>query len=360
MLDPSPFTILQHPPSGASWSSHPKVVSIEITGRCQLRCHHCFNESGPDNNAELPLFAIQRILDEALSWGVKVIRISGGEPTYHRQFRQVVEACVLRELRIAMNTHGVYSQETLEYLKMAPIEQFLISVEGLETANDAIRGRGSFRRAIRSCVELRAAGQQVMIACHIGETNAGDSLQLIELAAQIGVDIKFSPLRPVGRARREMPNEIPRPETYLRVVGEVTRARRKHPDIKIFTDFDILDEAVASDACQKNPGMTSCKAGRTMININYDGAIYPCAFFVTSEKEFSAGSIYDGSLLQAWQNSPAFEPFRIHNKSATCQSCSSYQRTCAGGCPAIAHFTTGYLDAHDPTCIRTAVTEEVK
>jgi len=342
-------TRLRQSVSEPFFTASPQVVGVEITGRCQLRCRHCFNRSGPDNQHELPLDVIERLLDEMLTWGVYHLRLSGGEPTFHRQFREVVKACREREIKIAMNSHGVYSAEMLIYLQTAPIELFFISIDGLEANNDAIRGAGAFRRALHSCRRLRAADQKVIIATHIGAGNCRDVNGLIALAAETGVGIKFSPMRPVGRAIEELPHTLIQPADYLEVVREVTRLREVYPHIQILTDFDILNGASSGD-CGRDPNSASCKAGRTMVNINYDGGIYPCAFFITPDGEFSAGNLYHDMVTEVWRRSPVFEPFRIHQKSNTCQNCGHYQRQCAGGCPAIAHFTTGYLDAHDPTC----------
>lgn len=342
-------TQLRQTPVAPFFSETPEVVGIEITGRCQLRCRHCFNHSGPENAQELPLAAIEGILDDAVRWGVPEIRISGGEPTVHRQFRAIVAGCAARGLKIALNTNGIYAPDLLRFLETAPIELFLVSVDGLEENNDAIRGRGTFRRATASARALHAAGRRVLIACHVGAANCGDVEGLVTLAAEIGVDVKFSPIRPVGRAARELPGAVLSPAAYLRVVQQVTALRLRFSHIKILTDFDILRGA-AADACQRDPKAASCKAGRTMVNIGYDGGIYPCAFFITPEAEFSAGSIFETPIETAWQSSPVFEPFRLQQKSTECQGCSHYQRRCVGGCPAIAHFATGHLDALDPTC----------
>jgi radical SAM protein with 4Fe4S-binding SPASM domain len=284
-----------------------------------------------------------------VSWDVRHIRLSGGEPTYHRQFRDVIDACEHRAISISINSHGVYSASLLAYLKTASIDLFIISMDGLKSNNDAIRGQGTFRRALHSCQQLRQAEQRVMIGFHVGVDNRTDVSGLITLAAEIGVDIKIAPIRPVGRAADQLPDALLQPRAYLEVVAEATRLRQEFPHIKILTDFDILDEAT-DIARRHDPITASCKAGRTMININYDGGIYPCAFFVTPSGKFCAGNIYEDSVTDVWRNSPIFRPFRIHQKSNICRACKHYQARCFGGCPAIAHFTKGYLDAHDPTC----------
>ena len=189
-----------------------------------------------------------------------------------------------------------------------------------------------------------------MISFHLGAGNQSDLEALIALAAGIGVGLKISPIRPLGRAIDELPWSFIQPRDYLQVVETVSRMRMRHPQIDIVTDFDIID-GPHKHACQRDRGATACKAGRTMVNINYDGGIYPCAFFVTRDGTFCAGNVYQDSITEVWQHSPVFRPFRIHQKSGVCQSCGHYRNRCVGGCPAIAYFTTGCLDAHDPTCI---------
>jgi radical SAM protein with 4Fe4S-binding SPASM domain len=349
--------LLQNAPAEPYYTAVPRDVSIEITGRCNLRCRHCFNESGPDNSNELPLEEIEAFLDEVKSWKVRSVRISGGEPTAHRRFRDVVEACRHRGLGIGLNTNGIYAPDMLEYLKSAPIEIFFVSIDGLEANNDAIRGANTFRRAVETCRRLKAAGQKVMIGFHVGEGNRGDVPGMAALAAELGVDLKVAPLRPVGRARRELPDSLIQPRNFYAVVRQLTRLRREYPHIHIYTDFDLLDGPPSSD-CAREPGRASCKAGRSLINVRSDGAINPCAFFDGQGEEFTAGNIYRESATAVWQRPETFHEFRVQRKSGACQGCGFYQGRCNGGCPAIAHAVTGHLDALDPTCFADLVEPE--
>lgn len=87
-----------------------------------------------------------------------------------------------------------------------------------------------------------------------------------------------------------------------------------------------------------------------MLNVNYDGYVYPCAFLVTPQQEFAAGHLHEARLLNLWRESHAFLPFRTLEKDSVCQNCFAYGQTCVGGCVAVSYFTTGRLDAQDPTC----------
>ncbi len=341
---------LANPPGESLFSKKPKHVSLEITGHCQLSCHHCFNESGPGIEHELPLEVIERLMDEMMTWGLEAVRISGGEPTLHAQFRAVVAACEKRAINIVLNSHGVYSRELLEWLCTAPISRFLISLDGSKESHEAIRGKGTFDRAVVSCRALRRAGQNLCIGFHVGRSNQNDLVELIELAAEIGADFKLSPIRPSGRAAYEMSGELIQPEQFCTLVQEVNRLRRRYPHIHLFTDFDIFG---GKDKAPKNMTMPSCKAGRTMLNISYSGEIYPCAFFATADRRFSAGNIHHDSITDIWSESPVFEPFRIYSKADVCQRCPHYQQSCVGGCPAVSYFTTGFWIPRIPPVLLT-------
>ncbi len=343
------ITVLRNPRLAPVHSERPRGLGIEVTGRCNLRCRHCFNESSPENPHELPLEVIEKILSEAEAWGLDAVRITGGEATVHASFREIVAACQRRGLAIDLNTNGVYSVSMLKFLQTAPIRRFLISLDGLRANNDAIRGRGIFAKVLASTAALRGAGQSIVWSFHIGRGNHGDLEGLAAMASEQGVGLKVSPLRPIGRAVTELPDALIQPSDYLGVVRRVVKLRELYPAVRFFTDFDILT-ATTDEDCTRNEAGASCQAGRTMVNVGYDGQILPCGFFHTGSALFSAGSVYDTPIGDVWSDAPAFAPFRIHTKSERCQGCRYYQKRCAGGCPAIAHFSTGQFDAHDPTC----------
>ena len=153
--------------------------------------------------------------------------------------------------------------------------------------------------------------------------------------------------------------QFPEPEQqvtdFYQAVRTITRLRARYPDIKISTDFDIL--CPFEPVHPPPPSRASCPAGRSMLNVNYDGYVYPCAFLVTPEKEFAAGHLHGAPLLTLWRESPVWVPFRALEKGATCQRCAAYGQACVGGCVAVSYLATGRLDAHDPTCFMHLVSD---
>lgn len=326
----------------------PELIGVEITNRCDLACRHCFNNSGTGQVRELSIGDLRYLFDQVREMGIERIRISGGEPTLHPDFPAAVEEAHRRGLRVSINTHGLYSSRIRAKIAELPIELLIISLDGLRDVNDSIRGPGVFDRAIDTAAWLVGLERSVTLGVHLTRSAVDDVAGLIALAAKLGAGIKFAPVRPLGRAQQHLRNEILCPADFYKTVRSVTRLRGEYPGIQISTDFDILRPVEPSHPLFPSRG--SCPAGRSMLNVNYDGHVYPCAFLVTPRREFAAGHLHETSLLTLWRESPVFLPFRTLEKNAICQSCFAYGQTCVGGCVAVSYLTTGRLDAHDPTC----------
>jgi radical SAM protein with 4Fe4S-binding SPASM domain len=323
-----------------------KRFGLEVTGRCNLHCRHCFNRSGGDVQQDLSLEVVERILGEAHALGAKYLRLSGGEPTMHRDFAAVVRAARKLAMTVSINSNGLYSEAVWGDVLEAQIDRFILSLDGLRVTNDAIRGAGVFDQVVETGRRLVGEGRGVTLGVHLCRTNYQDVEGLVELAARLGVSIKFSPVRPLGRAQ-QMRDEILTPAQFYQVVRRVTELRCEYPSIKIVTDFDILEQAAASQPA--DPKRSRCLAGHSL-NIGFDGYVYPCAFLATPQHEFAAGHISEKSLADMYRNAPVFHRFRTLGTSQRCQSCFAYRRSCVGGCPAMAYFSTGDLESHDPTC----------
>lgn len=326
----------------------PKLVGVEITSRCDLTCRHCFNNSGQEPVWELSLADLTYLFDQVQEMGIERIRLSGGEPTLHPEFPAAVEEAHRRDLRVSINTHGVYSSRTRAQIAELPIELFILSLDGLRAINDSIRGAGVFDRVVETATWLLNVGRSVTFGVHLTRSAVDDVAGLIALAAELGAGIKFAPLRPLGRARQHLRAEMLSPAAFYKAVQTVSRLRADYPKIQISTDFDILQST--APAYPPSPSRASCPAGRSMLNVNSDGYVYPCAFLITPEREFAAGHLREAPLLTLWREAPVFVPFRTLEKDIICQSCFAYGQTCVGGCVAVSYFTAGRLDAHDPTC----------
>jgi uncharacterized radical SAM superfamily Fe-S cluster-containing enzyme len=89
---------------------HSCLSLIEICDYCNLTCPVCYAESGPDRQQFRSLAQIERMLDAVVrnEGEPDVVQISGGEPTLHPGFFEILELAKARPIRhLMVNTNGV-------------------------------------------------------------------------------------------------------------------------------------------------------------------------------------------------------------------------------------------------------------
>jgi len=67
-------------------------VWLEITGRCQLECVHCYADSGPTGtHGTMATDDWRRIIDECANLSVGMVQFIGGEPTLHPDLTGLID-----------------------------------------------------------------------------------------------------------------------------------------------------------------------------------------------------------------------------------------------------------------------------
>src|SRR5882724_11087472 len=87
---------------------------LEITGKCQLACVHCYAESSPRGaHGSMTEEDWRRVIDDAVSLGVGMVQFIGGEPTLHPSFPALVQHAVERRLTVEVFTNLVHVSRAL-------------------------------------------------------------------------------------------------------------------------------------------------------------------------------------------------------------------------------------------------------
>ena len=146
---------------------HLHALWFQLTGTlCNLACTHCFISCSPTNH-DLKFVApetVYRHLDEAATHGVREVYFTGGEPFLHKQIMPILA----RSLQVAATsvlTNGTLITPALadELAALAATSRYSlelrVSLDDVEEArNDAVRGKGAWRRALRALRLLQARG----------------------------------------------------------------------------------------------------------------------------------------------------------------------------------------------------------
>ncbi|MBY0528324.1 MAG: radical SAM protein [Gemmataceae bacterium] len=161
-----PLPILDAPVPSVSLA-HLDDLWFQVSGTvCNLTCHHCFISCSPHNHTFgfLDVETVRRALEESVPLGVKEYYFTGGEPFLNREMVPILE-WTLRYGPASILTNGtVFKDEWLERLRRAEDAslyslEFRVSIDGFTAEdNDAVRGSGTFDRAMRGVRQLLAHG----------------------------------------------------------------------------------------------------------------------------------------------------------------------------------------------------------
>ena len=140
---------------------------FQVAGtHCNLQCSHCFISCGPKNNNHCLLKedVIQHYLKEASAYGVKEFYFTGGEPFLHPDILNILKESLSYGIVTVLTNGTLITSKVAQLLaQISNISknklEFRVSLESyLEEENDRIRGKNSFKNAIRGIQALVDAG----------------------------------------------------------------------------------------------------------------------------------------------------------------------------------------------------------
>ena len=98
---------------------HSCLSVVEITDNCNLNCPVCYAESGTHRERHRPLEEVVRMLDAVVAneGEADVMQLSGGEPTLHPQFWEILDAAKARPIRhVMVNTNGIVLAQDKDFV----------------------------------------------------------------------------------------------------------------------------------------------------------------------------------------------------------------------------------------------------
>lgn len=222
---------------------HSCLAIVEITDQCNLTCPVCYSDSSPQRPTHRSLEQIEFMLDCVVrnEGQPDVVQISGGEPTIHPQFWEVLDAAKKRPIKhLMLNTNGVRIAKDAEFAKRLktyqPGFEVYLQFDSLqEKALVELRGedlRDVRRRAIDRLNELNLSTNLVVtLKKGLNDDQIGEILDFaVKQPCVRGVT--FQPVQSAGRL------ENFNPATDRLTVGEVRQQILKQSSI--FRPQDVI------------------------------------------------------------------------------------------------------------------------
>lgn len=168
---------------------YPLALTYELSWLCNLSCGYCDRHTPMAH--ELPREAIFKALEEFIGLGMRLTNLDGGEALLHRNVDEIVEWLTRRGITVSMHSNGIMIPNKIETVRK--LSNVKISLDGPRENHDAMRGTGSFDKAMTGAKAAKAVGVDVAFTCTVGKHNWGTIDELIATAEGLDIPVIFQP-----------------------------------------------------------------------------------------------------------------------------------------------------------------------
>lgn len=257
-----------------------ETIRISITQLCNLRCFYCHQEGEARQDiTEMTSSEIQRIVKLATSFGIRKVKLTGGEPLLRKDIIQIIakiKATVgVRE--VSMTTNGILLAGYANRIKEAGLARVNVSLDtlnldrfreitGENLLNDVITGLRSATKAGLSPVKVN-----MVLLKEVNENEISDMIAFVRangLSLQV---IEYeTPIEDKIYDRYHV--DLDQLESYIKSISNQVMVRRMHHRRKYYLcgggEVEIVRPMHNSEFCRY------CNR----IRVTSNGKLKPCLF----------------------------------------------------------------------------------
>jgi len=349
------------------------IVVWNITRNCNLKCVHCYNDSGADKPCdEVSTAQAKSVIDDLARFSVPSVLFSGGEPLTRPDLFELITHTVDRGLRAVISTNGtLISAEKAREIKRLGVSYVGISLDGIGPVNDRFRGiAGAFDRAVAGIRNCQDAGVRVGLRLTLTRRNVQDLDGLFNFFEGEGIERAcFYHFVPSGRGQSMAGDDLTHAacrdalDEILAKVKQYKEAGRKTDILTVDNHVDgvYLYLKLLAEGSPRAPevwklltwnggGMSSSGIGIGCID--YRGNVHPNQFWW----HYNLGNVLERPFSEIWSdpNEPLLKGLRDRRSyvKGRCSRCKFFD-ACGGSLRVRADLALNDCWAPDPACYLT-------
>ncbi len=332
--------------------SPPQYVLWELTLACNLRCRHCLTSSGAAAADELSTSEALKLCDELADLGVPAVALMGGEPLMRPDWEAIATRLWSHRIPTGLVTNGVaFDTATAQRALGAGVNQIVVSLDGGRQVHEAVRGRGTFDKALDALRVAQTIGfRHRMVVTSLHKGNLKELVALRDLLVESAQGAMWALNTTSIRAGQRMSiGQRIDARDFIEIADFISRTRRQCAGVlDVMGAHDIGYHSVTLPDVQ-GCLWTGCKAGLSTMGITATGGIKGCLVLPNTCVE---GNVREGSIAELWRNPEAFaynRKFVPDQLAGRCRACV-HGPSCRGGC--MEHALTRMGHAHEaPFCL---------
>jgi MoaA/NifB/PqqE/SkfB family radical SAM enzyme len=293
-----------------------QIVQLHPTRRCNLRCLHCYSESGPDVREELSPELVCRLLEDAAAEGYTVAGFSGGEPLLYRALPEALDRAHECGLVTTVTTNGMPLTDARIAQLVGRADLLAISLDGVPASHNRMRANGRAFEGMAARLEaVRRSGIPFGFIFTLTQHNLDELDWVAGFAHEQGARLlQIHPLEEAGRAREELPGQQPDSVESTFAQIEAVRLRERFGDAML-VQVDIADGMRIRNhpdrvfATAPAGGDAPLAELLSPLVVETDGTVVPLQYGFS--RAYALGNLYDArlpELARDWRRErlPAF------------------------------------------------------
>lgn len=256
---------------------------IEVTNRCLQKCVHCSSAASCESIEEISFINIKKMVDAALTRGLRSVTLSGGEPFLHKNFASIVDYLCEKKIDVSIYTCGVYfngngsvtsiPKDVLMYISRKKVKRLIFSMHAAtsETYSKITGTSSTYELAKKSIESSINAGLNIELHIVPMKINFHEIEDILKFASKKGIS-KVSLLRFVPQGRGALISDrLMLDHKYNELLKVLVKDwSRTYPAVSIRLGVPYN--------CLTMQGK-KCTAAHDKLLINATGEIFPCEAF---------------------------------------------------------------------------------
>ncbi len=301
--------------------SSPLNVYWELTRHCNLRCKHCYK--GYETEKKMYTCTKEeamKIAEKIVKSGIMHVYLSGGEVFTVPYINELIIFLTDHNIDLTVYTNGTICNQIELLAKNLNQKDFLcfnISIDGAEKEHDIIRGKGNYKKTLKTIKLLKKNNINTKVNLVMNKINYKTIPDVYETFLQMGINqISLSTLSLEGAAMqnkalllmtREELDELK--EILKKYIFAKPKEKFFYMQYYNYKDRILKVKRDNTEILYENKWQ--CYSAKYMMYIWSDGTVTACSHF---KDKYVLGNILKNSIEKLWNNETRKKFIKITEK----------------------------------------------
>ena len=256
-------------------------LRISVTDACNLGCLYCMPDGEnhtTSKNYLMTVNEIEKIASVFVSLGINKIRITGGEPLFRKDIREIIYKLSELPAELSISTNAFFADKFIDVFKEADIKSVNVSLDSLKKEEfNFLTKRDHFSKILSNIYLLLENGLNVKVNIVLMKgINDGSVLDFVEWTKDHQLEVRFIEFMPFDRNHWNIEKVI----SYKDILAQIETKFSFH---KIQDSFNDTSRKYRADGHRGTFGIIStitdpfC-SGCNRLRLTSDGKLKNCLF----------------------------------------------------------------------------------